>query len=294
MAAVCSLFNPTKSETPKLTSLPGFTIGNTNSPFYTGRYFAEAEDIVVVTVNYRVNIFGFPGAPGEPHNLGLRDQRLAVEWVRDNIGAFGGDKDRIVIAGQSSGGVAADYWAYAYESDPIAAGLILVSGNAFSFPVNAPDVPLRNWNTVVGLLGCNETTTTDAEVLACMRSKDWQDIKAAAATVRPAPSTSILRSIPPFYPHPDGELVFDDYVSLTASGAFARIPVLGGHNHYEAGYYRIRSTRSTSSPSPAPSATKPRRASSTACRPGRTATLATGTTRACTRTAGRTTAWTCT
>ncbi|KAL1842997.1 hypothetical protein VTJ49DRAFT_3474 [Mycothermus thermophilus] len=215
-----------------------FTIGNTNSPFYNGKHFANAQDIVVVTVNYRVNIFGFPSAPGEVQNLGLRDQRAAVEWIRTNIGKFGGDASRIIIAGQSSGGVAADYWAYAYEQDPIAAGLILVSGNAFSFPVNALGVTDRNWETVVGLVGCN-TTTDHAEIMSCMRSVDWQDIKAAAATVRPAPSTSVLRSVPPFYPQVDNEIVFDDYLSLTAQGRFARIPVLGGHNHYEAGYYRV-------------------------------------------------------
>lgn len=48
--------------------------------------------------SYRVGIFGFPGAPGlNSQNLGLLDQRLAIEWVRDNIAAFGGDKDKIVL-----------------------------------------------------------------------------------------------------------------------------------------------------------------------------------------------------
>ena len=55
---------------------------------------------MVVTVNYRVGIFGFPGAPGLAQNLGLRDQRCAVEWLRDNIERFGGDARKITIAGQ--------------------------------------------------------------------------------------------------------------------------------------------------------------------------------------------------
>ncbi|KAL2881438.1 hypothetical protein SGCOL_003003 [Colletotrichum sp. CLE4] len=99
-------------------------IGNTNSPFYNGKYFADAQDVVIVTVNYRINVFGFPGAPGQPQNLGLMDQRTAVEWVRDNIAGFGGDPAKITIAGQSSGGVAVDYWSYAYIKDPIINGLI--------------------------------------------------------------------------------------------------------------------------------------------------------------------------
>jgi carboxylesterase type B len=53
-------------------------------------------------LSYRENIFGFPGLPGVdsvPQNIGLLDQRLAVEWVAQNIGRFGGDKDRITIFG---------------------------------------------------------------------------------------------------------------------------------------------------------------------------------------------------
>jgi carboxylesterase type B len=116
----------------------GFAGGNTNSSFTNGQHLAESEHLVVVTVNYRLNVFGFPGAPGVDTNLGLRDQRLAVEWVYGNIAAFGGDPKKIVISGQSSGGATADWWSYAYKQNPIAHGLISTSGNAFSFPMNEP------------------------------------------------------------------------------------------------------------------------------------------------------------
>ncbi|KAF4921581.1 Para-nitrobenzyl esterase [Colletotrichum viniferum] len=212
-----------------------FAIGNTNSPFYNGKYFADAQDVVVVTVNYRINIFGFPGIPGQPQNLGLRDQRAAVEWVRANAAGFGGDPSKITIAGQSSGGVSVDYWSYAYTKDPIVNGLIAPSGNAFSFPLNSPGVPERNWNTVVGAVNC----TDSEDVLACMREVDWENIKAAAAAVKPTSSSSVLRSIPPFYPIVDNEIVFPDYVSLTKNGSFAKLPILFGNNNNEDGYYRI-------------------------------------------------------
>ncbi|KAF4975989.1 hypothetical protein FZEAL_7296 [Fusarium zealandicum] len=229
--------NSARADKPVLVFLYGgrFAIGNTNSPFYTGKYFADAEDIVVVTVNYRTNVFGFPGAPGETQNLGLRDQRAAVEWIRDNIGRFGGSPSKITISGQSSGGVSVDYWTYAYQKDPIVNGIIAPSGNAFSFPVNAPGVQDKNWNTLVSAVGCSGAR----DVMACMREADWQDIKAAAVAIRPASSSSVLRSIPPFYPKPDGEIVFSDYVSLTKKGSFAKVPILFGHNHNEDGYYRI-------------------------------------------------------
>jgi carboxylesterase type B len=217
---------------------PGFTTGGTNTPFFNGEHLAEAHDLIVVTVNYRINIFGFPGSPDGPRNLGLRDQRAAVEWVRTNIAHFGGDTSRIIVAGQSAGGVSADYWAYAYLHDPIAAGLVLVSGTAFSFPLNAPDVPARNWNAVVAAVGCN-TTTGNAAIMTCMRSADWTAIKSAAASIRSAPSGSVLRSVPAFYPQVDNEVIFPDYVSLTETGRFARIPVLASTAENEAGWYRI-------------------------------------------------------
>ncbi|KAH8726245.1 Alpha/Beta hydrolase protein [Phaeosphaeriaceae sp. PMI808] len=61
------------------------------------------QDAVVVTPNYRLGIFGFPGAPGSELNAALRDHRAAVEWVRENIAAFGGDPSHIVLTGQSAG-----------------------------------------------------------------------------------------------------------------------------------------------------------------------------------------------
>jgi cholinesterase len=54
------------------------------------------------SLSYRLNIFGFPGVPGDKsvaQNAGLEDQRMAVEWVRDNIEAFGGDPKRITMFG---------------------------------------------------------------------------------------------------------------------------------------------------------------------------------------------------
>ncbi|KAG9662453.1 cholinesterase, partial [Aureobasidium melanogenum] len=76
-----------------------YTIPGTHSLFYQGQYLADQEDVIVVTINQRINIFGYPGAPGETQNLGLLDNRMAVEWVRDNIAGFGGDPHRITLFG---------------------------------------------------------------------------------------------------------------------------------------------------------------------------------------------------
>jgi cholinesterase len=182
-----------------------------------------------------LNVFGFPGAPGADTNLGLRDQRLAVEWLRDNIAAFGGNPAKIVIAGQSSGGAAVDWWSYAYKDDPIAHGLMSTSGNVFSFPMNTPQKQTSNWFALSTSLGCESSGDT----LDCMRGKSWEEISLAASKIAPSPGGSPVRSTPPFYPMVDGETVFPDYLSLASTGSFAMLPYLHGHNDHEQGYYVI-------------------------------------------------------
>lgn len=80
----------------------GFVLGT--GALYDGGDLA-ARGIVVVTINYRLGMFGFSDLSdlGVPTNLGLRDQIAALQWVRENIGAFGGDLDQVTLAGESAG-----------------------------------------------------------------------------------------------------------------------------------------------------------------------------------------------
>jgi para-nitrobenzyl esterase len=71
--------------------------------WYDGQRLALQGDVVVVSPNYRLGPFGWLRLPGQPANLGLLDQELAVDWVVDNIAAFGGDPARITVMGQSAG-----------------------------------------------------------------------------------------------------------------------------------------------------------------------------------------------
>lgn len=88
-----------------------YSHGSGSSPWYDGRHLAERGDVVVVTVNHRLNAFGYlyldgasGGAFADSGNCGQLDLILALTWVRENIANFGGDPDRILAFGQSGGG----------------------------------------------------------------------------------------------------------------------------------------------------------------------------------------------
>lgn len=80
----------------------GFVAGSTRASLYDGSSFAR-DGVVLVTLNYRLGIAGFLDLPGAPANRGLLDVVAALEWVRDNIAAFGGDPGNVTLAGQSAG-----------------------------------------------------------------------------------------------------------------------------------------------------------------------------------------------
>jgi para-nitrobenzyl esterase len=77
-----------------------FLSGSGSNPWYDGRALALRGDVVVVTINYRLGVFGFPGAS----NLGLRDQVAALQVVRQLAPSFGGDPANVTVVGQSAGG----------------------------------------------------------------------------------------------------------------------------------------------------------------------------------------------
>lgn len=81
----------------------GYFAGSPASPWYDGRAF-NRDGVVTVSVGYRLGFVGFGHVDGAPSNRGVRDWIAALEWVQENIRAFGGDPSRVTIAGQSAGG----------------------------------------------------------------------------------------------------------------------------------------------------------------------------------------------
>ena len=134
-----------------------------------------------------------------------------------------------------------DYYAYAYPSNPLVAGLISESGTAFSFAPNMPNASEHYFNNVSALVGCGSSSNTSAPArLSCMQSVPFHELLNATALVEPDHKSLALPS-PVFHPTIDNVTVFslEAYTALAAAGAFAPIPYLAGNNDNEAGYYKI-------------------------------------------------------
>ncbi|MDX1532327.1 MAG: carboxylesterase family protein, partial [Rhodothermales bacterium] len=124
----------------------GFLAGDGSEPRYDGERMA-AHGIVAVTMNYRLNVFGFLAHPAltaeSPHgasgNYGLLDQAAALRWVEANVAAFGGDPERVTIAGESAGSISVSAHMVSPLSKNLIAGAIGESGSLLG---TLPPVPL--------------------------------------------------------------------------------------------------------------------------------------------------------
>lgn len=155
----------------------GFVAGDSSEPRYDGASMAR-RGIVVVTVNYRLNIFGFLAHPDlsaestyhGSGNYGLLDQQAALQWVHDNIAAFGGDPTRVTIAGESAGSISVSILMSSRRSKEFLAGAIGESGAAIR-PTFAP-VPLADGEKI----GLDFASQEGSLTLAQMRAMGTDDL----------------------------------------------------------------------------------------------------------------------
>ncbi|KAF2706438.1 acetylcholinesterase [Pleomassaria siparia CBS 279.74] len=203
----------------------GWYTGGQDIPYQNPTQWVQrTKDLIVVVLNSRGNIFGFPNAQGvNDQNLGLLDQRLAVEWVRDNIAAFGGSPYKITLWGQSSGAEAVDMYNYAWYKDAIVSGLIMDSGTAFIEAGLGPRY--ADFSYVASQVGCGNTSSATEE-LACMKKVDANALEGVIEENYNTGGTPGLA----FGPSSDEKVIFANYTERVLEGKLSRIPAIVGVN----------------------------------------------------------------
>ncbi len=190
--------------------------------FYDGRSLAETRDVVVVTINYRLNVFGFfthpdlaDEDPDQPYaaNQALLDQRKALQWVRDNIIAFGGDPDNVTIFGESAGSFNVCFQMVAPPSRGLFHRGISQSGGC-TYRVDSLEQGQQDTDDLLVAVGCDGA----ADQLACLRE---------------VPVDELLANSGGFEPIVDGAFLPDQPRTLYDNGEFARVPYILGSNSDE-------------------------------------------------------------
>ncbi|NGO84898.1 carboxylesterase family protein [Streptomyces sp. 196(2019)] len=197
--------------------------GSSAVPVYDGWAFAR-DGVVLVSVNYRLGIEGFGLFPDAPANRGLLDQLAALEWVRENIAAFGGDPDRVTVAGESAGAVSVA----ALLATDRAAGLfrraVLQSGAPAAL---APEAARGTTGLIARRLGVPATA-------AALAAVDPEALLAAQTGVTSGGNPLTGRNS--FQLVVDGELLDRDPAEALRAGAASGVDLLMGTNTEE---YRL-------------------------------------------------------
>lgn len=202
----------------------GFVAGDGSEPRYDGESMAK-RGIVALTVNYRLGVFGFLAHPEltreSPHhasgNYALLDQHAALQWVQENIAAFGGDPARVTIAGESAGSIAVSAQMVSPLSKRLIAGAIGESGGMIA--PTLPPIPLAQAEEQ----GVKFAAGAGASSLAALRAMTSAQIleASAKAPVGRFPSTV------------DGYFFPKRPVEILAAGEQAHVPLLVGWNTEE-------------------------------------------------------------
>jgi carboxylesterase type B len=149
--------------------------GSISTVLYDGSYMAKRGNAIIVTAAYRLGALGWLAVGNNVKgNFGLYDQRLALQWVRDNIAAFGGDATSVTIFGQSAGATSIAVHLTTAMSKTLFDKAI-VQSDPLQLPLRSMKDANDNGKVFTKTLGCNDND------VACMRSKPISDVLVAAA-----------------------------------------------------------------------------------------------------------------
>jgi para-nitrobenzyl esterase len=208
---------------------------------YGGSTLAGEHDVVIVTINYRLGELGFLAHPSltaeDEHqssgNYGNLDQIAALRWVRDNIAAFGGDPDDVMLFGESAGGLSTCL----LLSSPLAQGLfssaLVESGGC---TVASRDGRYAQGTAIVDAVGCTDA----ADVPACLRSKSPDDYRVPPPTgINMFLADGDINSAwdMPSGPNVDGYVFLEQPLEALKNGRHAKVPLVVGSNGTEFGLF---------------------------------------------------------
>ncbi|KAH8891512.1 alpha/beta-hydrolase [Thozetella sp. PMI_491] len=235
----------------------GFELGSSqpyNASVLIPRAAAVDKPFIFVAVNYRLGGFGFLGgseilAEGSA-NLGLLDQRMGLEWVADNIAAFGGDPDAVTIWGESAGSFSVFDQLALYDGDstyngrPLFRAAIMDSGSVASIAPVDGEKAQSIFDAVVEAAGCS--SDTDSDKLACLRSVDYETFLSATNSV---PAFLSYESISLSYmPRPDGKTLTESPHILAKDGKYASVPIIIGSMEDEGTLFALFQSNITNEP----------------------------------------------
>lgn len=204
-----------------------FIWGAGSEPLYDGAALAR-RGAVVVSINYRLGIFGYLAHPelstespdGVSGNYGLLDQIAALEWVKRNIASVGGDPDNVTIAGESAGALSVLYLMAA----PAARGLFAKAVAQSAYMISTPALTEeRHGHAPAEAAGERLGATLGANGIAALRAMDAQELAEGALQAGFTPGGTV-----------DGHVLPDQLVDVFERGEQARVPLLAGFNSGEA------------------------------------------------------------
>ncbi len=192
-----------------------------SSALYPLDYMARSGDVVVVSMNYRLGVFGFTAHPAfaADHNggYGLEDQRAALRWVKRNITAFGGDPNNVTIAGESAGAAGVCMHILAPDETTGLFHKAIIQSAGCVTPLPSLKEGEKIGEKVASLVGCTDRATA----LPCLKKKPVKELLDGAAK---AAGSAILTYMPvtgtKTVPLPGARAI--------AAGKFVRVPVLAG------------------------------------------------------------------